>query len=216
MGRLLSRLFLVAVLLASCARASDDDYSDGWPDSVPDGTWDAADVLDVAQEEPEEPPSDFLDAPDAPDALDAAGDASDPAEDSSDPGPDPDADPDPDPDPPPDTIDGPCSGTSHAGCCWYLGGGSYPSCTTVCSSHGGYNACTRSFAGSDGTSSNCDAVLTALSIPSPGTTSTLIASGSGVGCFYMDVAGSRYWVRDSPTTEGATYMLARRACACNN
>ncbi len=177
-------------------------------------------------EEPGEPSWDLSDEPDALDAHDG----SDPTLDSpdavldldADPDPDPDPDPDldpdpdPDPDPPPDAIDGPCSGTVYAGCCWYLGGGTHPSCTTVCASHGGYNACTRSYAGSDGANPNCDAVLTALSIPSPGTTSTLIGSGSGVGCFYMDVAGTRYWVRDTPTTADATYMLARRACACNN
>ena len=86
----------------------------------------------------------------------------------------------------------------------------------MCSSHGGYSTCTMSYAGSGGTTSNCDNVLTALGIPGPGSTSDLIGSGAGVGCFYMDIVAARYRVYDTATTAGATYTLARRACACNN
>jgi hypothetical protein len=159
------------------------------------------------------PDSDALDAEDSPDPVDDL-DVAEP--DVTDDPMDPDPDPDPVYDPPPETMDGPCSGTVYAGCCWYLGGGTHPSCTNVCSSHGGYNSCTMTWAGSGGSEVKCDAVLTALGLPGPGTTSTLIGSGAGVGCFWMDVASDRYWVRDTPTTEGATYTLARRACACNN
>lgn len=132
----------------------------------------------------------------------------------------PDPDPDPAPDIPMDTADGPttCAGTSHAGCCWYIAYDPYASlsCTSVCSSHGGYDECTRTFAGSDGTLANCDAVLTALGEPNPGTTEEIYGFHSGVGCNTMYLENNRYWVAIPATTEGATAAMARRVCACNN
>lgn len=200
-------------MLHGCARASDDGPlfdADAGRDPVPDTTWDLADPVDIPADEPPDPSTDPLPDSDARDAVDDFVDILDP-DVTEDP-----MDPDPVHDPPPEGTDGPCAGTGYAGCCWYLGGGTHPSCTNVCSSHGGYNSCTMTWAGSGGSEVKCDAVLTALGLPNPGTTSTLIGSGAGVGCFWMDVASDRYWVRDTPTTEGATYTLARRACACNN
>jgi len=47
------------------------------------------------------------------------------------------------------------------GFCWYLGTANQ-SCDTVCQDHGGYHEATRFYAGSDGTTPNCTAVLNAL------------------------------------------------------
>jgi len=209
---------LAALALASCARAGDQGpISDS--STEPDIT-DADDIEDSpADDSPGEPVPDVPDAPDLQDTTDAldAPDATDPVDPDTTPEvPDPDADPDPVPDPGEDTGPIPCSGSIVGGCCWYLGGGTHPSCSTVCASHGGYSTCTRTYAGSDGTDTNCDSVLDALGIPYPGTTSTLVASGAGVGCFYQDIVDERYRVADTPTAEGATFLLARRACACNN
>ncbi|MBI5534295.1 MAG: hypothetical protein HY898_16340 [Deltaproteobacteria bacterium] len=107
-----------------------------------------------------------------------------------------------------------CKGVLVGGFCWYLGVSEAQHCGLVCGSHGGYNDGTRTFAGSSGTDANCQAVLDALNAPG-GTVSTLVGSGSGVGCFFMTMASDRYRVADEPTTSNATYTLAQRACACN-
>jgi hypothetical protein len=102
-----------------------------------------------------------------------------------------------------------CAGASVGGYCWYYGADGDP-CTGTCSGHGGYNAATSTYAGSGGSNANCDSVLTALGVA----TGTVNASSvDGLGCCTM--SASRY--RDVvPTTEGASWGGARRACACNN
>ncbi|MBI5502767.1 MAG: hypothetical protein HY907_21155 [Deltaproteobacteria bacterium] len=111
-----------------------------------------------------------------------------------------------------DTPPGPCAGARVGGHCWYLSG-EERSCDNACAAHGGYDDATRTYAGSSGTDANCDAVLDALGAGGSAT-STLSGSGAGVGCFLMNMVDSRYRVQDTPTTPAATYLLARRACAC--
>lgn len=100
-------------------------------------------------------------------------------------------------------------GTEVGGGCWYMGGDA-ESCTTVCSSHGGYNAITRNYAGDLGSQANCDNVLTALGAPAPGT----ITSGGtyGDGCSHRTTY--RKW-EGGATTEAAGGSGRYRACACN-
>jgi hypothetical protein len=142
-----------------------------------------------------------------------------------DPTPDPDLDGPLDPtgdpgvdapiDPLPDPVDGDsppaCTGAPVGGFCWYLGAPA-TGCNTTCSARGGYNDGTRTYAGSDGTNENCDAVFDALGVPGPGTTILLPGSGQGLGCTCH--LGDRYRVEDTPTTEVALAPNQRRACAC--
>jgi len=115
-----------------------------------------------------------------------------------------------------DTADdvpvGPCTGAAVGGVCWYLGG-EERSCDDACAGHGAYNEATRSFAGSSGSNANCDAVLDALGVGGA-RTSTLPASGAGVGCVFMAMTDVRYRVTDAPTVAEATYLVSSRACAC--
>ena len=132
----------------------------------------------------------------------ADADADSPAEADAEAGADADA----------DVPIGPCGGEEIGGHCWYLGG-EERSCDDACTGHGGYDEATRTYAGSSGTNANCDAVLNALGVGGS-SVSTLGGSGTGAGCFYMNMADTRYRVADTPTASGATYILSRRACAC--
>ena len=112
-----------------------------------------------------------------------------------------------------DAPPGRCAGHVVGGSCWYLSV-EERNCDDACSSHGGYDEATRTYAGSSGTNANCDEVLDALGVAGS-RTSTLAASFAAVGCFYLNLADARYRVQDRTTTSSATYMLGRRACACN-
>jgi hypothetical protein len=103
-----------------------------------------------------------------------------------------------------------CGGTMVGGYCWYLGAAS-ASCTTTCSSHGGYNdAGTRGYAGSDGTDAQCGAVASAVN----GKTFYMSAPGTApIGCCYASGVALR--VTD-PTTAAASISTYQRYCACNN
>lgn len=109
------------------------------------------------------------------------------------------------------TIASCCAGASVGGFCWYLGSAGQ-SCTSVCAARGGYNAVTRSYAGSDGTDARCKAVLAAL-----GRTGTLVRGWTnyGIGCGYSGSRPIRY-AAPYTTTAGATAPGRQRACACNN
>lgn len=103
------------------------------------------------------------------------------------------------------------------GYCWYLGEFAQ-SCDVVCSTHGGYNSATATFAGNSGSTSNaanCLDVLTAL-----GRTGTFFGSYS---CSSRPTAGCLQHLNtnlvrcvNAVTTSSASHPRYRRACACNN
>ncbi|UXI70284.1 Ig domain-containing protein [Tahibacter amnicola] len=124
------------------------------------------------------------------------------------------------------TVQAPIScgsgGQAVGGTCWYFGQND-ESCTTVCTTHGGYNAATLSFAGSGGSNANCGQVLTALGAfnPTPVTATASLNGISGMGCGsdYTNEATSYRFT--SATTAGANSgsdpgLYFRRACSCNN
>ena len=103
-----------------------------------------------------------------------------------------------------------CGGTEVGGGCWYWGS-SGASCTSTCSSHGGYSDLTRTYAGSSGSGANCKTVLDALNA-NTGQSSPTTSSDTGMGCFTY--SAYRYWSTNA-TTEGAATGGRGRACACN-
>ena len=103
-----------------------------------------------------------------------------------------------------------CEGTLVGDHCWYLGA-EQGSCAETCAAHGGFDDATRGFAGSEGTDEHCAAVLDALDA-SGSSVYPLMEIGAGIGC--VSLPDARYRVDDETTTAEATYVLARRACAC--
>ena len=93
----------------------------------------------------------------------------------------------------------------------------------MCAFHGGYHDATRTYAGSDGTDSNCNQVLDALgALPDTDGQLTVYTDGQGLGCHVWEIAlgteGLRaQWYRSlTPTTPDAASAdpWIRRACAC--
>lgn len=85
----------------------------------------------------------------------------------------------------------------------------------MCSNAGGsYNALTKTYAGSDGTNDNCDAVMTALNAPGDAVFGgcPFDTSPIAVGCHSQ--GAERYRCTEA-TTAGANASGVRRACACN-
>ena len=130
------------------------------------------------------------------------------------------------------TVNGPVTcdagATIVGGHCWYFGSNNQ-SCDTVCSTHGGYSSATQTYAGSDGSDGNCDAVLIALGQTQPSCSGPENRTGLAVGCGVdyeasdaCITSGSRRYVRyTSPDTSGSgssasSSLYIRRACACNN
>lgn len=117
---------------------------------------------------------------------------------------------------PPAPPDNSASGAVNlAGAFWYFGAENV-SCDEVCTSHGGYNEATRTYAGSDGTAENCQAVLQALQLPIQDFYPT---KQGGLGCFTIQLVSGDYggfWDQH-PTTSSATYQVPgrRRICGCN-
>lgn len=109
------------------------------------------------------------------------------------------------------TGGGPCSGTVVGGFCWYFGAVGQ-SCDTVCTTRGGYNAATHSYAGSGGTIANCQSVMTALG----GTGTVGNNPGSRLGCAWMDAINVYQWTSPMGTDGATSHPSWRRACACNN
>jgi hypothetical protein len=103
-----------------------------------------------------------------------------------------------------------CAGAIAGGHCWYLSA-EQGSCEETCAAHGGFDDATSEFAGSGGTDEHCAEVLDALDA-SGSSVYQLMGIGSGIGC--TSLSGARYRVSDEITTADATYVLARRACAC--
>lgn len=62
----------------------------------------------------------------------------------------------------------PCSGVEVGGACWFLGKGSIDCDTTCVGVELAYDEATRTYAGSDGTDGQCEAVLDALVVVSGG------------------------------------------------
>ena len=113
-----------------------------------------------------------------------------------------------------DTAAGTCApcrgvGVLVGGFCWYLGVAG-DSCDTTCSGIG--LTCdvagTVNYAGSSGTSAQCDAVLDALL--GPGNVDTI--PGGGLGCH--NAINGRHFENGSTTTCAEDPVAAERACAC--
>ena len=114
----------------------------------------------------------------------------------------------------PVTITVKCAGVKVGEFCWYFGKENL-SCDEVCSSHGGYDEATRSYAGSDGSQANCKSVLTALKVTLDNFFET---SQGGIGCFAIQTTSGNYfgYWDQQPTTGSATSVTPgrRRICAC--
>ena len=107
------------------------------------------------------------------------------------------------------TTEAGCVGAMVGGSCWIYGAGGL-SCTTVCSGAGlSYDTATLTYAGTDGTLANCDAVLDALGVPGAG--ATYIISIYGLGCGYY--SGARR-VAQQATDAASSLAGYSRACAC--
>lgn len=107
------------------------------------------------------------------------------------------------------------SGASVGGATWFLGEPDQ-SCADVCAARGlQYDEATRTFAGSEGTSEQCNAVLNALGAPGGLVETTECIEG--LGCIYDTVFQARYRC-STPTTDAAAVSDPgfddRRACAC--
>ncbi len=117
----------------------------------------------------------------------------------------------------PDPCDGvTCSagGACIGGYCWHYGE-SGQNCDAACTGHGGCDLIgTKNYAGSGGTTVNCDSVLDILI--SPAATPSEISTAIGLGCSLNLLTGLRS--RDTTTTTCASSygFGGRRACACNN
>lgn len=119
-------------------------------------------------------------------------------------------------------------GVVVSGYCWFYGT-SGQSCDDVCAAAGlVYDVATRTFAGSEGSVGNCDAVLTALM--AKGVPADVDGSGDyqgqsdGRGCATLAALGrcpeaspstnSCWWWDPWPTTSSAGGSTTERACAC--
>lgn len=104
-----------------------------------------------------------------------------------------------------------CSGQLVGGYCWYLGA-VREDCDTTCANEGlTCDPATVSYAGSDGTLANCNAVLEAL-VGGPVVTSDTMID-DGVGCYYQLGNGAR---DIAGTTDCGNFgtSTVQRACAC--
>lgn len=107
-----------------------------------------------------------------------------------------------------------CPGAELGGACWsYSSFGA--SCDDECGSQGRFcTDATRTYAGSDGTTANCLAVLDALGV---NTSSFLgdVSLGIDVGCV-GDTSGNTGRDEATPTTCEASAGVLARACACQD
>ncbi len=110
------------------------------------------------------------------------------------------------------------NGVEYDGYYWYYGGSGL-SCDTVCTDNGGCNAAGITYAGSQGSGTACDAILTALGAPADTfdqetdeQDATLFASPA-VGCNYDTEDGDRMVLYTGTCDTG--FDNIRRACACN-
>jgi hypothetical protein len=104
----------------------------------------------------------------------------------------------------------PCAGLLIGGSCWYYGAANQ-SCTTVCSTHGGYQeGGSRYYGGSNGTNANCQTVLDGLGAGGTGAPS---AQANAYGCH---VNGTTRRRGTNATTEASVTGTVRRACSCTD
>lgn len=111
----------------------------------------------------------------------------------------------------------PCSGVEVGGACWFLGAGS-DDCDTTCVGAGlAYDEATRTYAGSDGTDGQCEAVFDALGVaPSVLNVGPCGGDDLALGCVEDQFGGGSQRIRcSSPSTNSSAFSTdARRACAC--
>jgi hypothetical protein len=107
-----------------------------------------------------------------------------------------------------------CAGQLVGGFCWFLGA-SGASCDATCAAVGKTcDAATISYAGSQGTNSNCTAVLNALVPPFIALDADCTASVGAVGCWYFAETDEYVRCTAPPTTCAASNPGLHRACAC--
>jgi hypothetical protein len=120
-------------------------------------------------------------------------------------------------------------GVVVGGHCWFYGAAGQ-SCNTVCGTLGlSYDEATRTFAGSDGSVDNCNAVLTALVIKGVPADDDGCAdyqgTSNGRGCATLNGIGrcpespprpadSCWWRDPAPTDAAASDISTERVCAC--
>lgn len=107
---------------------------------------------------------------------------------------------------------GSCS-TLVGGYCWHKTTSAAESCTTRCSSLGGVHPATRYYAGSYGTTANCQSVLIALGETAPSVTYDL---DSSAGCYRAQTTARAIGSLFTDYSVGVLGSQARRACACND
>ncbi len=103
-------------------------------------------------------------------------------------------------------------GVEVGGACWFAGTLN-GSCTAACTAAGRtYDDATRTYAGSAGSSPNCDAVLTAVGL---GSGFVITFNSNASGCTYDTSSMTRIRFESPATTAGALPGAdSRRACAC--
>jgi hypothetical protein len=109
------------------------------------------------------------------------------------------------------------SGQAVGGFCWYFAASGAENCNDVCAAVGRtYDEATRTFAGSDGTTSNCSLVARAIFPIAPAASSDPSCT-TGRGCgMYLDPDGTSVERCIAPaTTAAAIGDFYRRLCACS-
>jgi hypothetical protein len=105
-----------------------------------------------------------------------------------------------------------CGGEVVGGFCWYLAADN-ESCDSVCSTRGGHNEGTRTFAGSDGSAQNCGDVLNAL-VTLSGVVNDFPCA-AGMGCMLGSFGNVKYRCTSPATDSSSSNASENRACACN-
>ncbi len=109
-----------------------------------------------------------------------------------------------------------CTGVGVGGYCWYAA--AEVNCDDRCAAEGqAYDPATATYAGSDGTTAHCEAVLDALVAPGIGPFDTsACVSGAGCAWGYVDPPGAILQLRCTTpaTTSSASAPDGGRACAC--
>jgi len=114
----------------------------------------------------------------------------------------------------------PCAGTRIGGACWYKGAQG-ASCTTVCATHGGYDAATTTYAGAptanDRTNlAHCMAIAAALSTKAFTTGVDNVQDPNDYGCVEEPDKNRTELVSLGATVAGGANALVARFCACVN
>src|SRR5205823_3362661 len=109
-------------------------------------------------------------------------------------------------------------GRRAGGFCWYIGA-SGQNCSSVCQPHGGYSEATRTYAGSDGTTDQCQDVIAQYYDNSRIRASDgYVCFGRGAGCIIIDVTDIVAFRCIPDRTTAVAFPPAsfyKRACACN-